>query len=608
MKHEIIFQPDDVKGHIEEGKTILEAALELGVDLRSSCGGKGACGKCRVNVKAGGEHLSPPMETEIKILKDDLQSHYRLACCAVITAPLTIKIPEESRPAETVILVDGETVPFTLDPAINKYHMDMTVLSQENSLSADQGLSNGLAQTYGLRGVSIDDAVLQRLPEILRRSDGDITVTVWDDKAVIDIEPGYSDDGYGIAVDIGTTTVVGYLINLRTGEEMAVDAMANPQIAYGADVMTRISYSLQSEKNRQEIQNRIVDCINTIISNTCKLAEITAQNVAEMTIVGNTAMHHLLLGLDVKSLAGVPFAPVIHRACDEKAGQLGLSINPSANIHLLPLEGGFVGSDNVGVLINTMPHQDPRLTVVIDIGTNGEIVLGNRESGLMSCSTAAGPAFEGAHIKFGMRAALGAIEHIRIEPGSCDVDYHTIGGIQPRGICGSGIIDMVAQMLNCGVVLKNGRMNTDISSPRARNGEDGPEFVLEWADNTAVGKDIVITQKDIREVQLAKAALYSGTRILMKHLGVKFIERVILAGAFGSYMDRKSAMAIGLFPQCNLENVVAVGNAAGQGARMALLSRAKRAEAAEIARAVKYVELSKDPDFENIFIESTQFF
>ncbi|MBW1901756.1 MAG: DUF4445 domain-containing protein [Deltaproteobacteria bacterium] len=607
MKHEIILQPDGVKGQIEQGKTILEAARELGVDLRSACGGKGACGKCRVKVEKGGEHLSSPMEREIKILKNDLQSHYRLACCAVITAPLTIRIPEESRPAETVILVEGETVPFTMDPAIDKYHINMTVPSPENSLSAGQSLSNGLAQTYGLSGVSIDDAVLQRLPGILRRSDGDITVTVWDDKAVIDVEPGYADDGYGIAVDIGTTTVVGYLINLRTGEEMAVDAMANPQIAYGADVMTRISYSLQNEKNRQEIQNNIVDCINTIISNTCKSAEITTQNVAEMTIVGNTAMHHLFLGLDVKSLAGVPFAPVIHHACDEKAGQLGLSINPSANVHLLPLEGGFVGADNVGVLITTMPHQDPRLTVVIDIGTNGEIVVGNRELGLMSCSTAAGPAFEGAHIKFGMRAAPGAIEYIRIEPETCDVDYHTIGGIQPRGICGSGIIDVVAQMLNCGVLLKNGRINTDIPTSRVRNSEDGPEFVLEWADKTAIGKDIVISQKDIREVQLAKSALYTGANILMKRLGVEDVERVVLAGAFGSYVDRESAMAIGMFPECDLENVVTVGNAAGRGACMALLSRGKRAEAAEIARAVTYVELSKDPDFESIFVESTQF-
>jgi uncharacterized 2Fe-2S/4Fe-4S cluster protein (DUF4445 family) len=372
--------------------------------------------------------------------------------------------------------------------------------------------------------------------------------------------------------------------------------------------MTRISYSLQNEKNRQEIQNSIVGCINTIISNTCKNAEIKTQNVSEMTIVGNTAMHHLFLGLDVKSLAGVPFAPVIYHACDEKAGGLGLDTNPSANVHLLPLVGGFVGADNVGVLINTMPHQDPRLTVVIDIGTNGEIVVGNKELGLMSCSTAAGPAFEGAHIKFGMRAAPGAIEKIMIDPGTCDVEYHAISGIQPRGICGSGIIDAVAQMLNCGLVLKNGRINTKITTSRVRDGEDGPEFVVEWADKTAVGKDIVITQKDIREVQLAKAALYSGTRILMKHLGVETIERVILAGAFGSYVDRESAMAIGMFPQCDLKNVVSVGNAAGHGARMALLSRTKRAEAAEIARDVKYVELSKDPDFEDIFIESTQFF
>ncbi len=585
----------------------MEAVRELGVELRSACGGKGACGKCRVKTESGGEDLSSPTDKEKKILKNELNSSYRLACCAVINAPISVMIPEESLPAKSVILVEGECVPFTMDPAVNKYHVDMTAPVPEDSLKDDPYLLSRLAETYGLNHLSIDDSVLQRLPEILRRSDWDVTATVWDDKELIDLEPGYADDSYGMAVDIGTTTVVGYLINLRTGEEAAVDAMANPQIAFGADVMTRIAYSLQDEKNRQEIRNSIIGCINTIISKACKSAGIATHRIAEMTIVGNTAMHHLFLGLDVKSLAGVPFAPVIHHSCDKKAEKLGLEINPAANVHLLPIEGGFVGADNVGVLISSQPHQDPRLTVVIDIGTNGEIVVGNSELGLMSCSTAAGPAFEGAHIKFGMRGAPGAIEHVRIEPETYDIDYLTIGRIPPKGICGSGIIDSVAQMLKCGLVLSSGRINTDVPTSRIRHGEDGPEIVMEWADRTAMGKDIVITQKDIREVQLAKAALYSGTRILLKHLGVEDIERIVLAGAFGSYIDRESAMAIGLFPRCDLEDVVTVGNAAGQGARMALLSRAKRTEADEIARAVRHVELSKDPDFETIFIEATQF-
>jgi len=605
--HEIVLQPGGVKGQIETGKTILEAVRELGADIRSTCGGKGVCGKCKVKIEKGQEDLPPPRDREEKILKDNLGSGYRLACCTAINAPLSILIPEESIPAEKVILVEGEKTPFTLDPAIKKYHIELAPPIPGYPLGGARNLLDRLAEIYDLRDLIIDPTVLGQLPEMIREAKGDTTVTIWDDKEIIHVEPGYAHNGYGVAVDIGTTTVVGYLVNLHTGEEEAIDAMANPQAAYGADIMTRISYSLQNEENRRDIRNRIVECINTIVSNTCHRAGIAMGHVAEMTIVGNTAMHHLFLGLDVKSLAGVPFAPVIRHPCDIKAGNLGLKINPAANVHVLPIEGGFVGADNVGVLISTRPHEDPRLTLVIDIGTNGEIVLGSSELGLMSCSTAAGPAFEGAHIRFGMRAAKGAIEHVVIEAGTYDVSYRVIGGTQPKGICGSGLIDAVAQMLKCGILLKNGRIDTNTPTTRIRNGKDGYEFVLEWSHKTTISNDIVITQKDIREVQLAKSALYSGATILMKHLGVGTLQRVILAGAFGSYIDRESAMAIGMFPRCDPENVVSVGNAAGQGARMALLSRGKRLEAAEIARAVKYVALSTDPDFETTFIEGTQF-
>jgi uncharacterized 2Fe-2S/4Fe-4S cluster protein (DUF4445 family) len=364
---------------------------------------------------------------------------------------------------------------------------------------------------------------------------------------------------------------------------------------------------MQDEKSRQKMNNSIVDSLNTIITNACKGAGITNYSIAEVTIVGNTAMHHLFLGLDVESLSRAPFTPVTCKPCDLKARDLDLEINPSANVHLLPIEGGFVGADNVGVLISTEPHQSSGLTIVIDIGTNGEIVVGNKDLGLMSCSTAAGPAFEGAHLKFGMRAAPGAIDHVRIDPKTYEASYSTIGSVRPRGICGSGIIDAVAQMVKSGIILNNGRINTDVTTSRVRQGDATPEFVLEWADKTAIDKDIVITQEDIREVQLAKAALYAGTQVLMKRMGVKSIDRVILAGAFGSYIDRESAMAIGLFPPCDLEDIVTAGNAAGQGACMALLSMAKREEAVEVARNVKYIELSKDPDFGSIFIKSTYF-
>jgi len=605
MKHEVLFHPSGKSGQVEERRTILEAARGLGISLRSDCGGKGTCGKCRIVIEEGERGLSSPTEKERRLLGSQLSSHYRLACSAAIQGPLSITVPRESLADETIIVAEGEGVPFALSPVIRKYHVDLMTPKAGQSAPGAQSLLNELAELYDLKALEIDRPVLEKLPELLREAAWDVTVTVWDGQQVVDVEPGYVEESYGMAVDIGTTTVVGYLVSMHTGQTVAIGSMTNPQVAYGADVMTRIVYAMKDDENRRRIRQSIVDGLNTVVEQACAKAGIAPSKVVEMTLVGNTAMHHLFLGLNTESLARAPFVPVLQEPCDLKARDLLLGINPCANVHFLPIEAGFVGADNVGVLIATQPQQYPGLTLIIDIGTNGEIVLGNRELGLMCCSAAAGPAFEGAHIKCGMVASAGAIAGIKIDPGTREVSYRTIDGTRPEGICGSGIIEAVAQMVKCGIVSRDGRMNTDMLC--VRSGEDGPEFMLERSDRTAIGKDIVITQKDIREVQLAKAAIYTGASILMKRLGVEEVDRVILAGAFGSYVDPESAMAIGLFPKCDLENVKAVGNAAGYGARMALLSKAMRMEAARIARAVKYVELTTDPDFETMFIASTRF-
>ncbi len=607
MKHIIYFEPSGDKGPVKEGKSILEAAREIGIDLISICGGKGVCGKCRIEIKEGSENLTPPTDNEKKILKDDLNSFYRLACSARINGPVSVTIPEGTMVKETIILSEGQAVPFALDPAIKKYHIPMKLAALKNSRNAGRFLLEMLDKTYGLNGLSIENAIINRLPRMFGKSDRDVTVTIWSNTKVIDIEIGRVEDSYGMAIDIGTTTVVGYLMNLSTGKEIAVEAMTNPQIVYGEDVISRIAYSLEGEEHHHNICGSLRNCVNQIIVGACKKAKVNTNHVYEMTIVGNTAMHHFLLGLDMVCLARAPFTPAVLLSCNRKAMDLNLKINPSANVHFLPIEGGFVGADNVGVIISTQPHQSQSLAAVIDIGTNGEIVAGNRYLGLVSCSTAAGPAFEGGHIQFGMRAAKGAIEHVKIHPDTHEVNYHTIGGKAPLGICGSGIIDAVAQMIKCGIVLNNGRINADVTSPRLRKEKTDVGFVLEWAERTAIGKDILVTQGDIREVQLAKAALNAGATILMKRLGAKKFEKIILAGAFGSYIDKESAMTIGLLPKCDLGNVTTVGNAAGQGACMALLSLAKREEASEVARNVKYIELSKDPDFERIFIRATYF-
>jgi uncharacterized 2Fe-2S/4Fe-4S cluster protein (DUF4445 family) len=364
---------------------------------------------------------------------------------------------------------------------------------------------------------------------------------------------------------------------------------------------------VREAEGKEHLRQAVTTGINQLLLKACARAGVAAKHVAEMIIVGNTVMHHLLLGLETQFLVRTPFTSVVQRPCDLRAQDLGLEINPAGNIHILPIIAGFVGADVVGDLVATQFYHGKEVTLLIDIGTNGELILGNESLGLTACSVAAGPAFEGSHIGFGMSASPGAIEHVRIDPASCDVQYETIGGSPPKGVCGSGILDAVAEMLQAGIILPNGKIEMSIPSRRLRQGQEWIEFVLEWAENTALGKDIALTQKDVREVQLAKAAFRAGVRILMQHMGVKQVERVVLAGAFGSYLDPKSALAIGMLPPCDPERIISVGNAAGTGARMALLSKSQRAEAANVALRVNYLELTVQPNFGAIFLDELTF-
>jgi len=357
--------------------------------------------------------------------------------------------------------------------------------------------------------------------------------------------------------------------------------------------------------------------LNSLIHSAAESAQVSPEAILEMTVVGNTAMHHIFLGIDPHSLGLSPFPPATHHSQDMKARDLGIRVHPSAYVHVLPIEAGFVGADNVGVLISETPYHKEEMALIIDIGTNGELVLGNRHR-LLSCSCATGPAFEGAHLRFGMRAAPGAVERVRVRPDTFEVEYKVIGRekwnvqsrpeeIQARGICGSGIIEAVAEMFRAGVLEKNGRINGNLSTPRLRKVEKGYEFVLAWARETATGQDITVSTSDVRAVQLAKGALYSGAKIMMKVLGVDRLDTVILAGGFGSYVDPERAMIMGMFPDCDLKRVVSVGNAAGDGARIALLNRGKRMEADRIARGVEYIELTVYPEFTMEFAEAMLF-
>jgi uncharacterized 2Fe-2S/4Fe-4S cluster protein (DUF4445 family) len=453
---------------------------------------------------------------------------------------------------------------------------------------------------------------------------------------------------------VGTTTVAAYLCNLATMEVVDTVSMMNPQCKYGEDVMARITYHMQNPGGLKRMSDDLIEGLNSLVKQACegthpplkkqkddegkvvKDAEgkpvmeeapeegkqylrLEPQDLMDITIGCNTAMHHILLQLDPQFVGLAPFPPVVHRSLDIRARDLGLDINGSSYVFVLSNEAGFVGADNVCVLVAEKPHRSEQMQLIIDIGTNGELVLGNKDK-LISSSCATGPALEGAQLSCGMRAAPGAIERIKIDPETHEVDYKVIGReawksyskpeeMQTKGICGSGILDVLAELYRSGVIVKSGRFSKDQKSKRFRTNPENrrqKEFVIAWANETSIGKDVVITQKDIRQIQLGKGALYTGCKLMMRRMGVDKVDAIKIAGAFGTHVDREKALIMGLFPDCDLEMVTSVGNAAGDGARVALLDRAMRDEANWISRNVEYIELTVEKDFEQQFMESMQ--
>jgi uncharacterized 2Fe-2S/4Fe-4S cluster protein (DUF4445 family) len=610
-KSQVIFLPSGRRGEISEGKTVLEASRELGVGIESLCGGKGSCGKCRVKWIQG--NLSPFVKEEDKFITESERADgYRLGCAARILGDVQIFIPEESRTQEQIVRKEATERSIELKPAVVPRSVQLSPPSLHDPLGDFDRLQKALSEQYHLSQLRIDYPALQKLSRVLRQGQWNVTAAIWMDQEILDVKPGRADDLYGIAIDVGTTTVAGYLCNLTTGELIATQSMMNPQVVYGEDVMSRIAYTVTHPDGLESVHRSIIDALNQLIRAVAQRSGVSSEDILELTIVGNTAMHHLFLKIDPQYLAVSPFTPVVHRSMDRKARDLGLRAHPSANVHILPVEAGFVGADNVGVLIAEEPYRQEEMVLIIDIGTNGELVIGNRKR-LLSSSCATGPALEGAHIKFGMRAAPGAIERVTVHPDTLEVNFKTIGektwqseakSASAIGICGSGIIDVVAELFRNKILLQGGRFSDGIPSPRLRISDQGPEFVVAWRDQTSIGKDITITQQDIRNVQLAKAALYTGAKLMMKKLGIEKLNKVVLAGAFGTYINTEAALILGMFPDCDLKNVHAVGNAAGDGARIALLNRNKRVEADEIARKVEYVELTIEKDFQSEFIDA----
>lgn len=628
MKHRVIFQPSGRRGEVEEGRTLLEAAQSLGVDIEALCGNKKVCGKCKVrieegyfekdNLESGMAHLSPLTEAEKKHIKPEDGPGIRLSCTAEVRGGVKVFVPERSRAGKQVVRKAAKELSIKLDPAVRKYNVDLVPPTLHDMATGDwERVLKFLEDDYGLKGLAFDYPVLKDLQDVLRKGEWKATVTVWMDREIIKVEPGFVEATYGLAVDIGTTTCVGYLTDLSTGKVVNTESMMNPQVPYGEDVMSRITYAMSNPGGLETMQKAIIQGLNEIIERV--VTEIRKDGphpghvIDDLTIVFNTAMHHIFLGLNPEYIGRSPFIPAVQNSLDIKARDLGLRINPAAYIHVLPIEAGFVGADNVGVLIAEEPYNQDEMVLIIDIGTNGELLMGNRNK-VCSTSCATGPAFEGAQIKFGMRAAPGAIETVEIDPATREprykvigkADWHThIAKVDAKGLCGSAIIQVVAEMFKAGIIDKSGRFIPDLGTPRVRKDADGkPEYVLAWAAETSIGQDITITQGDVRALQLAKGALYTGAKLMMKRLGITELDRVILAGAFGSHIDREASMTLGMFPDCAIDKVYAVGNAAGDGARMALLNRGKRKEASERARWVEFIEIATDPAFEKEFMQA----
>ncbi|MGA2401630.1 MAG: ASKHA domain-containing protein, partial [Syntrophobacteraceae bacterium] len=580
-------------------------------------------------------------------------------------------VPEESRAGKQVVSKAARDIHIDWNPAVKQYYVEVVEPTFEEPTADFERVLEELNRQYGLKDLSVDYFALKTLPTRLRDQANrwKVTVSVWMDKEIVRFLPGKVEDSYGIAIDIGTTTVAAYFCNLRTMEVVDTVSMMNPQCKYGEDVMSRITYHMMNPGGLEKMSNDMIEGLNSLVVKACEATHppkekkkkkkgdgeaeeaVAAQpeeatgetemveedevlifkakdekhylrldpsDVIDMTIVGNTAMHHIFLQLDPQFVGLAPFPPVVHKGLDIKARDIGIKICNSAYIHVLPNEAGFVGADNVGVLIAEEPYKKDEVQLIIDIGTNGELVLGNKEK-LISSSCATGPALEGAQIAFGMRAAPGAIERIKINPETHEVDYKVIGRdawktfskpeeMKTKGICGSGILDVLAELYTAGIVLKSGRFNKVQKSDRYRVNSDNkqPEFVIAWKDESSIGKDIVITQKDVRQIQLAKGALYCGCKLMMRRMGIEKVDKVRIAGAFGTHVDRQKALVMGLFPDCTLDMIESVGNAAGDGARAALLNREKRVEANWVSRNVEYIELTVEKDFQAHFMEAMQ--
>ncbi len=623
----VVFTPSGKRGHFALGTPVLQAARSLGVDVDSVCGGRGLCGRCQVICPTGNfpKHgisvtdLHLPAKTLVeqryeKVKRIDLGQR-RLSCQTHILGDLVVDVPPESQVHRQVVRKEASEVEIGIDPPIQLYHINVREPDMHDPSGDWERVQEALQSDYGLVGLTLDVSQRISLQSMLRKGQWQVSVAVHEGTEVIGIWPERREYVYGVAIDVGSTTIAANLCRLEDGKVLASGGIMNPQIRFGEDLMSRVSYCMMNPGGEQEMCTAVRDSLNELIFDIATEAEVALDYILSMTLVANPVMHHLLLGVSPVELGGAPFALAIDGSLTIPTRELDLRIHPSGRAYILPCIAGHVGADTAGVVLSERPDQADPITLLVDVGTNAEIVLGNRDK-LLACSSPTGPAFEGAQISGGQRAAPGAIERVRIDKDTLEPRFRIIGselwsdepgfdeaaaatGI--TGICGSGIIEVVAEMYLAGLIDPDGVIDGALAATSERVIANERTWSYLMYDGEV---RIVITQNDIRQIQLAKAALYAGIRLLMDEMGIETVDRIRLAGAFGSHIDVKYAIVLGLLPDCVLDNVASAGNAAGTGARIALLNQGARRDIEDLVKRIHKVETAVEPRFQEHFVEA----
>lgn len=625
----VVFTPSGRRGRFPLGTAVLQAARSLGVDIDSVCGGRGICGRCQVLLAEGefakhglvskAENLSPPGAVEQDYCRtQSLDAGRRLSCSTMVLGDVVIDVPSGSQVHKQVVRKEAEAHDVHLDPLIRLHFVEVQQPDMHDPSGDLRRLEDALEFEWRLTDLACDVIVLQQLQTALRKGDWKVTVAVHAGQQIVAVWPGFREHVYGLAVDVGSTTIAAHLCHLASGEVVASAGVMNPQIRFGEDLMSRVSYVMMNPGGDREMTAAVRAALNGLALDVAQQAGIEPQDILEATFVGNPIMHHLLLGINPVELGGAPFALATDRAITLWAVEIDFAIHRNARIYVLPCIAGHVGADTAGVILAERPDLSDKITLLVDVGTNAEIVLGNNQR-LLACSSPTGPAFEGAQISCGQRAAPGAIERVRIDAVTLEPRFKVIGcelwsddpgfadavaGSGVTGVCGSGIIEILAEMYLAGIIRHDGVINGELAARNPRIQPDGRTFSYELYQATGSAPALKIMQNDVRAIQLGKAALYAGVRLLMERMGIQKVDRIRLAGAFGSHIDVKYAMVLGMIPDCELEQVSSAGNAAGTGARIALLDQRSRRDIETLVRRVEKIETAVEPRFQEFFVEA----